>query len=189
MATRQEFVAAMGTLYAAGLIERQNRLPAESTAREDLYWTLLQDVPGDLLLAAVMEWPKRSKWFPTVAEIRETAREIMSGAGLRSGPMSPEEAYECVARYIANRGDTDEPPRAAMRALWAVGGTYEWRHSERPGLLRKDFIEAYKAFSQSEPDPTAFLPSTRELQRRLSIRRAQEEAERLLLGEGDDDAS
>lgn len=185
MASKTEFLAAMAALYAA--------FPAFKGAShgglttEGVYWELLQDVPGDLLAAAARECATSCRYFPTVAELREAARGIACGAGLSRPVLTPEEAYEAVARYLANPDLEDPPPRVAMRALSFVGGTWEWRHTERPGLLRRDFMDAYRAFSAAEQRDAGLLPSTRELQRRLSIQRAQEEAERYLLPGGDGD--
>ena len=186
MATQAEFMGIMAALYLAYPAFKKAHAGGKTT--DDVYWDLLQDVPGDLLAAAARQYATTGKFFPSVAELREIARNIACGAGLHAAPLTPEEAYEAVGRYLANPDLEDQPPMTAMRALDFVGGTWEWRHSERPGLLRRDFMDAYRAFQATADREASLLPSTRELQRRLRVQAAQEEAERYLLPGGDADA-
>lgn len=80
-------------------------------------WTVtLQDLPTDIVMMAVMQLVSKSKWLPTVAEIRaacremhyaaatpDTAFDMMVAAGM---PVTPEqqrehELLESKRRYIA----------------------------------------------------------------------------------------
>ena len=80
-------------------------------------WTVtLQDLPTDIVMMAVMQLVSKSKWLPTVAEIRaacremhyaaatpDTAFDMMVAAGM---PVTPEqqrehELLEAKRRYIA----------------------------------------------------------------------------------------
>ena len=80
-------------------------------------WTVtLQDLPTDIVMLAVMQLVSKSKWLPTVAEIRAACREMhyaaatpdtvfdmMVAAGM---PVTPEqqrehELLEAKRRYIA----------------------------------------------------------------------------------------
>ena len=80
-------------------------------------WTVtLQDLPTDIVMMAVMQLVSKSKWLPTVAEIRAACREMhyaaatpdtvfdmMVAAGM---PVTPEqqrehELLEAKRRYIA----------------------------------------------------------------------------------------
>ena len=80
-------------------------------------WTVtLQDLPTDIVMMAVMQLVSKSKWLPTVAEIRAACREMhyaaatpdtvfdmMVAAGM---PVTPDqqrehELLEAKRRYIA----------------------------------------------------------------------------------------
>ena len=80
-------------------------------------WTVtLQDLPTDIVMLAVMQLVSKSKWLPTVAEIRAACRDMhyaaatpdtvfdmMVAAGM---PVTPEqqrehELLEAKRRYIA----------------------------------------------------------------------------------------
>lgn len=92
-----------------------------------------------------------------------------------------------VQQYIATRGESELHP-LAWRAYDFVGGWWAFRTSENPGILRSQFMNAYKAFAAEAEMDARTPPALKEVARRLSIQRAQEEAERYLLpgGEGDD---
>lgn len=65
MATRKEIGAMMAILTAA--------YPALAISRQtmEVYSQELADVPPEFLINAAREHVRRSKWFPTIAELRE----------------------------------------------------------------------------------------------------------------------
>ena len=64
----ERLVGQMALLFPAGKLSQ-----AETDARLDLYIDLLHDIPFDVLATAFKRVAQISKFFPTVAEIREAA--------------------------------------------------------------------------------------------------------------------
>ena len=62
-----EAIAYLATVYGT-------ELPEERTF---LYYAELEDLPTAALTEAVREIARTSKWFPTIAEIRETTKAIL----------------------------------------------------------------------------------------------------------------
>lgn len=65
-------IGKMALLFPAGKLTG-----AESAARLELYLDLLGDLPADVLSFAFREVAMASRFFPTVAEIREAAEPMM----------------------------------------------------------------------------------------------------------------
>ena len=80
-------------------------------------WTVtLHDLPADIVMLAVMQLVSKSKWLPTVAEIREKCRDIHYAAAMpdtvfdmmvaNGMPVTPEQQREhdrreAMRKYIA----------------------------------------------------------------------------------------
>lgn len=78
---------------------------AEATARVDLYWLALRDLPVDDLRAAFVELVKTATFLPTPAEVRTAA--VRQGAMRRYG--------KSRARYLAMLHDREwKPPVTDM---------------------------------------------------------------------------
>ena len=82
-------------------------------------WTVtLQDLPTDIVMMAVMQLVSKSKWLPTVAEIRAACREMhyaaatpdtvfdmMVAAGMPVTPEQQREHERLEAKRIHRRGN------------------------------------------------------------------------------------
>ena len=66
-------IGGLATIYPAARISDR-----EAKVRLELYVELLSDIPQDALSAAMREVARVSRFFPTVAEIREAADEFLS---------------------------------------------------------------------------------------------------------------
>jgi hypothetical protein len=81
-----------------------------------------------------MDWP------PTVSQIRETAFNLSDGDVV---PLQPWEAWE-----RAVEGNLDTP--IGKRAIKLVGGDWSIKRSEKPDVLRSQFIRAYTELLDAE---------------------------------------
>lgn len=94
--TRQEFapiVAAIRTYYS-----KEDKLIPNKEAME-LWFRQLEDLPANVIEAAVKYWVVTNKWSPSIADLREKAAEIMTGIRPDWG-----EAWESVLRSITRFG-------------------------------------------------------------------------------------
>src|SRR5262245_2019943 len=94
--TREDFAITMAYLES-GL---NQPLPAK---RAEVYWDLLKDLPVDALRLAAKRVLLEHKWatFPSVAELRQAASEVLLG---QEAEMSPATAWE-LAWAAARRID------------------------------------------------------------------------------------
>lgn len=73
--------------------------PGQKLERQTLevYLEKLADIPGYLLERAVDEHIKSSKWFPRVAELRDTAADLAHTRNFSSLPSDPVDGLRAVA--------------------------------------------------------------------------------------------
>jgi hypothetical protein len=106
-----------------------------------IYCEMLLDLDHAIAERGVKVLMANSRWFPTIAEIREAVLEQQS-------PLpSPAEAWELldISWQVANaRGlpDSfgDDVPRIVLRALKVVGGKQGYRFSDNVNALRSQFL-------------------------------------------------
>lgn len=122
--TPSEATALLATLKAA-----YPRQPIEQ-ATIVVYAADLADLDADRALQAVTNLRRTSRWFPTIAEIREEYAELTLGAP------APELAWE-----LARTSGCAHP--LVNRAQAIVGDQWDWRRGETTDLHRR-FIAAYK---------------------------------------------
>lgn len=116
----------------------------------DVWFTLLQDIPGEMVLAAVSHMAKTQKAFPSVADIREHAEKA---AGIRRNPL---DAWsEALAKNhllvwpISRGGETVGPEWSdplIPRAIERIGGSMalaQMLTTEVPSF-RARFVDAYE---------------------------------------------
>ncbi len=131
-----------------------------------LYTRLLADVSDELLAAATYQHIASSKYWPTIAELREAAIQFIQ-------PRHPPaiEAWAEVRQAIRRVGHYRPPPSfgdplidRAVRAL----GWEELCLSEEPEVDRAHFLRAYECLQQRERDEwrsiAAGMDSTRLLE-------------------------
>jgi len=139
MATKNEFTNIMTVLVSAypGF--------AFVDPTSEVYLDLLADIPGKLLNAAALEHISRSKYFPTVAELRQTAFDLLQGQ-----PGQPPDAHSAwveVQKAFDEIGKWGQPVFSepligeAVRALnWPA-----LCRSDNPVSDRAHFVQVYQA--------------------------------------------
>jgi hypothetical protein len=93
----------------------------------------LADIPGGELVPAVSRLIHRSRFLPSVAEIREEVAEARLAL--------PDAA---VAWDIALRGVLKDAPDQVLESMEAVGGRWSILHSENPEAVRAQFRRDYE---------------------------------------------
>lgn len=125
-----------------------------------LYATSLADVPAEVLDLAVTQCISTSKWFPTIAELREAAARIQTGADQL--PPAGEAWGECL-RVIARLGYYEQPtfdnPITAKVA--AAMGWKKIAEQENPAADRARFIELYNTYAQRNLQQAQLPPRLR----------------------------
>ncbi len=98
----------------------------------------LQDIPLPNLSAAVTQHICRSKFFPSIAEIRELAKP--------AEPTSPDDAWLQVQESLSGAWRDMQYPPATARVLRLMGGAFRLATMPVEGLVweRKRFLELYK---------------------------------------------
>jgi hypothetical protein len=129
VATTGELIGLLCASYPSASI------PAETVKA---YARLLSDLDPAELEPVVLHQVATSRFFPTVAELRQAVSERRLALPTR------EDAW---ARVSASKddvpiGELTEPERAALEH---VGGRFGIRSSEEPSILRAQFLKAYDA--------------------------------------------
>jgi len=161
---------------------------AKETPR--VYAELLQDIPDEVLVAAVKQHAASSKWFPSVAELRQAAMEIRAQA---AGVLTPEQAWvqvrEAVQRFgwygesidTENGGGWRVPRMLDPLTRQAVDGIGGWRmlcQSENAPADRAHFLRIYGNLLEREQTSAAMLPDVQRTIKNLAeaMTRAQLES-------------
>jgi hypothetical protein len=131
----------------------------------DFYYAILGDLPADLLKAATLEYARQGKWFPTAAELRNEAFDLIDRA---DGRINASEAWGRVVKAASAVGHLREPKfeePVIYQAIDAVGGWRHICHAPETTLMstRARFIEAFERFRTEERTATRMLPQIREL--------------------------
>jgi hypothetical protein len=129
--------------------------PRQQLADEtiDVYTMALADVNPDLLRTAVLRLISRSVFFPTVAELRQTAADI---AIERAGYPTALQAWEIALNRPKEA--TDEIKRAVRMIC---GDFYNLRMSTMQGADRARFIEAYGEIMNEKRNEVAEIPEVK----------------------------
>lgn len=160
MATKQE-VAALITLMEELYTHREKL----SDGAVMLYQQALSDIPFDVLETAVKDHVTTSKWFPSIAELREKAMSY-------SVPQIPTamEGWGEVQKEIRRTGYLGKPTFSnpvTARVVDALG----WKYlclSEDSMADRAHFLKAYEQVAARETREVIMLPEVRELAKRLT---------------------
>lgn len=99
-----------------------------------VYSEALADLEPAAVDVAVAALIKTSRFFPTVAEIRERVGEQ------KLGLPTPAEAWMMACGDLKR----DDPSGLMHRAKHAVGGEWAFRTSENPTALRAQFLRIYE---------------------------------------------
>jgi len=149
-----------------------------------IYTELLADLDASVLKAVTLQCAMTSRFFPTIAEIRDAALAIS-----RPAVPSAYEAWAAVQVELRNvrRYALDYEPDLdplTLRAVECVGGLADLRHTSSRVADRARFIEAYQVLAARQEWEARLLPQVRDLRRRLLVEGAQREAQALLEGSG-----
>lgn len=168
MATAKEMRAIFSLLVAA----HPGKELGEDTPRA--YEAALGDLPVDLLKAAVLHCLATSRWFPSIAEVRGAAADILARA---QGHPTALEAWGQLRRWLRSpksvivngqRYQRRALPEPAMRALAALGGEAMVRDSENPTADRARFVEVYNQLLERERGQMMQLPAVAQMVARLA---------------------
>lgn len=132
-----------------------------------LYTRALQDIEPALLKAAVMHHIASSKWFPTIAELREAAAHLLASA---SGQPSAYDAWGAVMRQVRLRGRWGVPDLEplAQQAVNVIGGWSFICDSENVTADRARFIAAYEQLLERKVRQQMELPIVTEYKKGAS---------------------
>jgi len=127
----------------ANLVDALPTKPPVTLERVGIYLAELADIPPGTLREACQRLIRTSRFFPTVAEIREVAAEIALAL--------PTEA-EALAQIHARQGwvadaATAPPPEGhplVKAAIDQVGGWFVFRASENQAVVRGQFGRIYR---------------------------------------------
>ena len=144
--------------------------PRQATTKETamVYADLLADIPDGLLLVAAKHHAASSKWFPSIAELREAAGQIRARA---SGLPSPAEAMAEVMAQVAAVGYYGSPHFSSplvRRALDALGGWRAFCASVEGMADRAHFLRIYGDLLQRREQADGLLPAVRAEVERLA---------------------
>ena len=144
-----------------------------------VYADLLGDLPDDLLIAATKQHATTSKWFPSVAELREAAMNIKA---LADGTRTAEEAWINIQAAISRFGWYGEslplekgggwrvPSMLAPLELQAINALGGWKmlcQSQNAPADRAHFLKIYKELLERETMKATMLPEIREFVQQL----------------------
>ena len=121
------------------------------------YVCLLEDLPAKTLERAALEHIGRSKFFPTIAELRQAAFDL-----LEAGSPLPEghEAWQTVLSEVERVGHAGKPEFDSPLIAKAVE-TLGWRTiclSDNVSIERAHFMQVYSGLVAKERDLLRQLP-------------------------------
>ena len=166
MATTEEILTIFGLLKANYHYVLKGMTDGQISDLQVLWCELLKDMDGQLLRAAALQHVATSKWFPTVAELREAAADIVN-----PNHMTAMEAWGEVARQIMAIGSYGRP-QFSNPVIDRIVSDMGWTNlcmSEMPGADRARFIEAYKALALREKRETMELPQVAEIRQKMRL--------------------
>lgn len=111
-----------------------------------LYVDGLSDVPLGVLDDACIAIMRTGMHFPRLAEVRRECAERMLMLPTGSEALQQVENRIRWARH--NTGVVPPIHKLVLEVLDGVGGFYEFRTSEKPGMLRAQFLKLYDALRE-----------------------------------------
>jgi hypothetical protein len=135
----------------------------------DIYYSVLKDIPFDVLKTAALDHISRSPWFPKVCELRKAAVDIAMDS--RRFP----NAYDAWGEmdYAIRRWGRDRKPDFDNPVLERTIASLGWRNlcmSTNQVADRARFIEAYNIYLQRSIDEAVTLPQVKALSAKLGGR-------------------
>jgi hypothetical protein len=145
-----------------------------SSSAVEVYVHLLADIPGEVLEQAALEHISRSTYFPTIAELRTAAFDILEAISPMPTDYEAWAEVQAEIRRVGNAGQPQFSHALIARTVNLLG----WRYlclSENPVADRSHFIQAYQALRENA------RRETRRLQLVTEFIAALKSPERLLL--------
>lgn len=121
---------------------RENLLPSKEAL--SLWYSALQDLPYEVLSAALQKWVTTEKWSPTIAELRTACAELVDGK-LPDWGEGWYEVQKTLQRYGWNRPQEayESLSPLAQSAAKMIGWT-QICESENPEALRAQFRQCFE---------------------------------------------
>lgn len=169
MANERDISAVFNVLVTNyGYIQR-DKTPEQLSGLLDIWKQTLCDMDGELLRLAALKIISTSKWFPSVAELREAALSIAAPEHQRTGI----EAWGDVVKAIGSVGYY-RVPEFDDELVAEVVRSFGWRRlcaSEDMVSDRARFIDGYNAMRTRLKADALMLPEVQHAQAQLSARR------------------
>lgn len=142
--------------------------PKEPASKEtvEVYIRCLADIPGQVLEAAVLAHVSGNKWFPTIAELRDAALQLLPGNKAPTPTDAWAEVRQGIWRHDWNDPPTDWSHPAIAKTVEAIG----WDNlctSETPGVERGHFLKLYDVYCKRLREDAAMLPEVRRTAKEL----------------------
>lgn len=159
MATKPE-IAQLLAIIRAGY-PRQAITTVQYNQMVDVWSTLLADLPLAQLRAAAEHHITSSTWFPSLAEIRQGAHDLVAPPGDRISAMEAWQevraSFSTAPCFVVWSGNL------VQQAYEALGGD-AWRRSalvDNEPADRARFIQAFEALQKRQREERRMLPSVR----------------------------
>jgi hypothetical protein len=159
MATPEEVAQCLGMLSASF---PNFKLPAESTK---MYAKLLQYLPVDVLHSAVLECASKCRFFPTIAEIRESAEPLLHPQLIPAAVAWGEAVDQMRWRGHSWEPQFDNP--VTQRCVEALGWCYLCMSTNQVAD-RARFIELYDELARRHMTSERTHPLVKQLVARMS---------------------
>lgn len=135
--------------------------PQQKVPTLKIYAQALSDIPADLLKASVLNHITLSKWFPTIAELRQSAAGLVMKAAGHPDALTAWGEVASQLRYVGSWGAPQFTDPLIQRAVQAVGGWKMLCASENQASDRARFIQAYEMFINRTTEELQMLPQVR----------------------------
>lgn len=154
-----------------------------------LYEQTLQDIPVEVLKAAALDHISRSKWFPSVSELRDAAFGLMRDPDDPTAFQGWEQVmralYEGAGHPIVGRSKSfDFVHERVQRCVRYIGGWTYLSQSENLTADRARFVQAYEQQAERDESSLRMLPAVKALADTLALE--SRNAKRLSVGEHND---
>jgi hypothetical protein len=172
MATKAEIVKLWAVLCATYPQYSKDLQPDTLELTVSVYQELLADIPIATLQASAKQHIASSKWFPTVAELRQGATSISTTQHVTALEAWGEVKAAMLAwnRY-SNGGDPAWPTFSnplIANMVRNLGGMIALQDSENEVADRARFVEGYNVLLRRAEDDKMLLPGTRELRQQIA---------------------
>ncbi len=125
----------------------------------ELWYDSLQDIPADVLSAALKKWVVTEKWPPSIAELREKCDEIVGGGRTDwgTGWMEVQNAIRLFG-YMRGAEALETMGPVTREAVRRIG----WQaicESETPETIRAQFRQVYEICEKRENENRILPPA------------------------------